>query len=229
MYRVSIPYPSQTDGRFNWDYYMNNHLPLAVGTSMRHCEINYCDADRPETTDSPFACICMVHFETEDDQKKFCGFFAEGHPDAGTIGNDEINYTNIEPGFVTSRYRRINGSTEIQTGYRVKAFFTGDRIEESEENELVSLLEKISAEQPELYQSNTLSEIDFGIGGLMPDSTPGFSFIWANSFSTLDTAESFLHLLENTEGFSSLKVKPVLMLSQVLGFDLSLTSPYSGK
>ncbi len=99
-YRMVIIYPAQRGARFDWDYYLERHLPLAVGTSHRHAAITYCDCDRPLDAAAPVACICNVSFADREALGKFCEFFAAAHEDAATIVADEPSYTTIKPLFV---------------------------------------------------------------------------------------------------------------------------------
>ena len=228
MYRVSIPYPTQSDGQFDWDYYMTRHLPLAVGTSMRHSGINFCDADQPLTQNDPFTCVCMVHFDSEKSMSGFCNFFAEGHADADTISADEHNYTNIPPDFVTSEFSRLlDNSDEQQTRFRLKLFFPHMDGLVNEQSEIRSRLDAFLKSNG---SETVLSEVDFCLGGVMPGSNPSYSLIWANSFSENNSMELFYQKLQASECLQFLqekqKVTAKIMLSNVLPFDLSLTSAY---
>jgi hypothetical protein len=57
MHRCSIIYNAGPGDTFNWDYYLSNHIPLAVGRSLRHSPVVKCEPDllstRPLRSRSP--------------------------------------------------------------------------------------------------------------------------------------------------------------------------------
>src|SRR5579871_3607441 len=103
MPRMIICYRPQGETfQFDWSYYLDRHLPLAVGTSMRHTEVVGCDVARPVAgMASDFACICTVHFPHENALQKFIALFT-GHPDRDAVIADQVNYTDLEPIFLAS-------------------------------------------------------------------------------------------------------------------------------
>ena len=98
--RVVIVYPRGRDNRFDWSYYVDRHLPLAVGTSMRHSAVTHCDCDRPLDPASDVTAVCIVHFRDRDAVEDFSTFFGTGHPESLDIVADEPNYTDITPRFM---------------------------------------------------------------------------------------------------------------------------------
>lgn len=231
MHRVSIPYPVQSDGRFDWDYYMNKHLPLAVGTSMRHSGVTFCDADKPVDESTPFACVCMVHFDSAASMSGFCNFFAVGHPDSKSIENDEHNYTNIPPDFVTSESEMLNDKSRESDGkYRLKVFFKKIEDSKAERADVLEILRQQIENSTNSSSGLLLSEVDFCIGSVMPDASPSYSIIWANSFDDKSSMIDFYEQLKLSDCLQALQenlgTQAQIMLSEVQSFDLALTAPY---
>ncbi len=172
--RVSILYPGKPGARFDFGYYVPNHLPLAVGTSLRHAAITYCDASRPVMPDSPYACICTVGFESVAAMDDFRHFFASGHPETARILSDEPNYTDITPLFVagTSDGAAAPALTHDRIGYRMQLIFpasTGSRFEHDRCKEFTNtaLLRKLGRDLPSLgVEWDTMS------AGVLPGSAP---------------------------------------------------------
>ncbi len=187
--RVTILYPARTGARFDFGYYMPNHLPLAVGTSMRHGIITGCDASRPITADSPYACICTVVFDAVEAMDRFRHFFASGHPETARILNDEPNYTDITPLFVAGLARGDAASrlAPEAIGYRMQLVFpvrTAHRFDHKAFAEVAPL------RQLELDTPGIRTEVDSMTAGLMPDSAPEIHCIWTGwvpDRSMLDT------------------------------------------
>jgi len=229
--RISITYPATPGASFDWDYYMNRHLPLAVGTSMRHSGLNYCDADRPVSADPPHVCVCLVHFDSAQTMRDFCVFFAEGHPESQKIGEDEKNYTSIEPGMTAGECirRELLGEAPAVT-WRTRMFFPwSDTAEESREKisaVLMAILERENA----VAAGAVATELDYCTSGLVPGSPPQYSFIWTIGFSGREVAETFMPELFSGDTMAVLHelfhVSPRTMISEVMPFDMQLTAPY---
>ena len=218
MYRITITYPTTEGAGFDWTYYMNNHLPLAVGTSMRHSDLNFCDADRPLNSETPHAAVCMVHFDSANGMRDFCDFFVKGHPDSEKIGADEINYTTIKPGMTTAECEDSDGP--MLAPCRIKIFFPC-----SDKGELSR--QEISDAQSGILEgldSVSWTETDFCLSGLAQDSRPDYSLIWTLNFDDREKALEFNEDLSSLEALCHAKAQ--LMVSEVMTFDLSLTAAY---
>lgn len=103
MHRATILYRTTPDCRFDWAYYRNNHLPLALGTTLRHFKVVRCDLDRPLASaagEPEYQCICTVYFESGGELAGFMAFFGEGGAEARAIMADEPNYSDITPLFM---------------------------------------------------------------------------------------------------------------------------------
>lgn len=217
MFRITITYPSTAGAPFDWDYYMNNHLPLAVGTSMRHSGLNFSDADRPVNKETPDDAVCMVHFDSEDSMRNFCNFFIEGHPDSEKIGADEINYTTIPPGMTAGE---CEGSAQSGAGFRIKIFFPYNAAATFSRSDV----RQIQADVLANVESVSASETDFCSSGLAADSDPDYSLIWTLNFNSREDALGLnIDLQPLTE---LLQAEAQIMISEVLPFDLALTAPY---
>ena len=228
MHRISITYENVARAPFNWDYYMNNHLPLAVGTSMRHSGLNFCDADKPMNDDSPNTCVCMVHFDNAQSMVDFCNFFVKGHPESKRIDNDEKNYTTIAPNMVAAEYQKFDLVNKgARASHRLKIFFPFVEIPEDTRDSIIGDLKGLLSSSAAAAVS---AEVDFCTSGIVPGSEPDYSLIWAISFNSQREAEGFHALMstsENTHVLKELiKVEPQYMLSEIMPFDMALTDPY---
>ena len=96
MFNISSIYPEKDGGHFNFDYYLNKHMPLSIdrlsgaegfkGVSVeRGIEIN------EPNMKSSFVAMCHYYFDTLEN------FMAAFMPHAEELQGDIPNYTNIEP------------------------------------------------------------------------------------------------------------------------------------
>lgn len=218
MFRISITYPATAGATFDWNYYMNNHLPLAVGTSMRHSSLNFCDADRPINPVTPHAAVCMVHFESESGMQDFCDFFAEGHPDSEKIGADEINYTTIKPG-MTAGECELSGEPR-DSGHRLKIFFPQVEGLQLSRQDVREAQTKILKDIAPISSAET----DYCRSGLVKNSAPDYSIIWTLYLDDRDQALVLEPDLSSLEALCQANAQ--VMVSEVMPFDLDLTAPY---
>ena len=187
--RVTILYPARAGARFDFGYYLPNHLPLAVGTSLRHAAITWCDASRPIISDPPFACICTVGFDSVEAMDNFRQFFATGHPETARILNDEPNYTDITPLFVAGMAHgdAVARPAPDTIGYRMQLIFPagpGTRFDHRRFDEL-SPFNDLGLEIPGICV-----EVDHMTAGVMPDSAPEVhcvSTVWAPDRGAIGT------------------------------------------
>ena len=100
--RVTIACRYEAGAPLHREHYLPRHLPLAVGTSMRHATITtcHCDCPVPGSTPPPYVCLCVVEFESPAAMDDFRGFFATGHPESERMIADEQNYTTSAPQFM---------------------------------------------------------------------------------------------------------------------------------
>lgn len=94
MIRVSIFYPNKAGSRFDLDYYLKHHMPMAIkafGDALRGAIVEQgLNGGGPEAP-PPFSAICHLHFDSvEAFQSAFAGHGAE-------LQADIANYTDVEP------------------------------------------------------------------------------------------------------------------------------------
>jgi uncharacterized protein (TIGR02118 family) len=93
MVRISILYPNRPRSRFDVEYYLNTHMPMAgelLGSAVKAITVEIgrsLEAGQPP----PFAAICGFTCETVED---FMGAFT---PVADQLQGDIPKYTDIEP------------------------------------------------------------------------------------------------------------------------------------
>lgn len=100
MVKVSILYPNQPGGRFDFDYYLNTHMPMSLrllGDAILSASIErgLRDAD----PDKPPAFVALCQFVTETAEAFEGAFF----PHAAVLQGDMPNYTDIAPVIQISR------------------------------------------------------------------------------------------------------------------------------
>lgn len=178
--RVSILYPARPGARFDFGYYVPNHLPLAVGTSLRHAAIVACDASAPVHEDCAYVCLCTVTLASAAAMDDFRNFFARGHPETARILADEPNYTDITPLFVAGLARADSAAAPApgDTGYRLqlvipagnRSRFDGAEFRARVDAELGRLVERLVPP--------AATECDVMTAGVLAGSAPDFHGIW---------------------------------------------------
>lgn len=96
MFNISSIYPRKEGCGFDFDYYLNKHMPRSIallsgaegfkGVSVERG----IDIDEPRI-ESPYVAMCHYYFETLED------FMAAFGPHAAELQGDIANYTNIVP------------------------------------------------------------------------------------------------------------------------------------
>ncbi len=96
MLNISSIYPKVEGYTFDFDYYLNRHMPMSIdllsnskgfkGVSV----VKGIDIIEPKI-ESSFVAMCHYYFDMLDD------FMAAFAPHAEKLQDDIINYTNIEP------------------------------------------------------------------------------------------------------------------------------------
>lgn len=93
MFCVTIAYPKQDDGKFDFDYYSTKHLPMAAG----HLGDNVTKAEvrrglvAADGSTAPFVCITNLWINSVED------FQAALTNHGGEILGDLPNFTNCQP------------------------------------------------------------------------------------------------------------------------------------
>ncbi|MGO9264634.1 MAG: EthD family reductase [Candidatus Binataceae bacterium] len=94
MIKVSIFYPNIPGSRFDFDYYLNKHMPMSLkllGTAIKSVSIERGIEGRER--DSPPAHVALCHFVCDSREAFEAAFF----PNASVLTGDMPNYTDIEP------------------------------------------------------------------------------------------------------------------------------------
>ena len=93
MIRVNVMYPKQDDGKFDYDYYLNTHMPL-VGERwsgvVRGMEV-YRGLSGAGGADEPYVTVASLKFDNVESFQQAL----EAH--AAEIMGDIPNFTNINP------------------------------------------------------------------------------------------------------------------------------------
>ena len=93
MLRVSVLYPKQAGGKFDFDYYLKTHIPLAqklVGKALKRVEV-YKGVGGAGGAPETYVCSASLFFDSAQAFEKAFG------PVAGQVMADVPNYTNLQP------------------------------------------------------------------------------------------------------------------------------------
>lgn len=96
MFNISSMYPRKEGHHFDFDYYLNKHMPMSMellsgakgfkGVSVERG----IDSEDPKI-ESSFVAMCHYYFDSLED------FTAAVEPHVEKLRGDIVNYTNIEP------------------------------------------------------------------------------------------------------------------------------------
>src|SRR4030095_14740264 len=94
MIKLTILYPFIDGSKFDWDYYLNKHMPLSEklqGKAIKSVTVDKgLHAGLPDSN-PPYTAICHFIYDSFEDFEK--AFF----PNAKTLQEDIVNYTDIKP------------------------------------------------------------------------------------------------------------------------------------
>lgn len=93
MIQLSILYPKKDDAVFDWEYYLNKHMPLSIrlhGDSLKGVTINR-GIDNVDGAPVFYVAITNMLFESVS------SFLEAFMPHAEVLQGDIGNYTNIQP------------------------------------------------------------------------------------------------------------------------------------
>jgi uncharacterized protein (TIGR02118 family) len=102
MVKVSIFYPSKPGSRFDVDYYLETHMPLALGllgSAVKAVSVEIGMLGGTPDQLPPFTAICAFTCETVE------AFTAAFLPNADVIQSDIPKYTDINPVIQVSEIR----------------------------------------------------------------------------------------------------------------------------
>lgn len=96
MFNISSIYPKTEDYHFDFDYYVNKHMPMSVDRLSSAQGFRGVSVERGIDIDNPlikssYVAMCHYYFDTVED------FIAAFMPHAEELQGDIANYTNIEP------------------------------------------------------------------------------------------------------------------------------------
>ena len=91
---VTIAYPASPGAHFDWDYYLNKHVPLVsklLGPAVREASIVKGLAGASKDAPAPFVAIATMRFDSVD------AFQAAAAPHTAEIMADIAKFTDIKP------------------------------------------------------------------------------------------------------------------------------------
>jgi uncharacterized protein (TIGR02118 family) len=96
MIKVSILYPNREDTTFDSRYYLESHMPMAIGHLSRHPGYRGVSVDLGRTGLAPgekpsFVAMCHFLFDAAE------SFLEAAAPHSSELQGDIPNYTNVKP------------------------------------------------------------------------------------------------------------------------------------
>ena len=96
MFNISSIYPKKEGCTFDFDYYLNKHMPMSINLLSNAKGFKGVSVEKgidieELKIESSYVAMCHYYFETLED------FMAAFGPNAEKLQGDIINYTNIEP------------------------------------------------------------------------------------------------------------------------------------
>ena len=94
MIKVNIFYPNKEGGRFDLDYYLNRHMPMAIeklGSSLKGVSVEYGVSGVLPGTKPAYVVMCNYTFDSAE------AFLTAFMPHAQILQGDMPSYTDIEP------------------------------------------------------------------------------------------------------------------------------------
>ena len=96
MFAISSIYPKQEGCRFDFDYYLNTHMPISIerlsaAKGYQGVSVEFgVDIEEPKI-ESSYLAMCHYYFDSLED------FMAAFTPHAEELQGDIVNYTDVEP------------------------------------------------------------------------------------------------------------------------------------
>lgn len=96
MFNICSIYPNKKGARFDFDYYLNTHIPLSIEKLGSATGFKGVSVERGMSIESPpiessYVAMCHYYFETLED------FMLAFMPHAAELQGDIKNYTDMEP------------------------------------------------------------------------------------------------------------------------------------
>ncbi|MBN2041918.1 MAG: EthD family reductase [Spirochaetes bacterium] len=99
MIRVDVCYPAKENGRFDFDYYTQKHIPMTMDLLKDYgCVRSEVDKGMPGPGGASPLFVCVGYLYFEDLERMAKGLEAIG----SKLAEDMPNYTDIEPQIQTS-------------------------------------------------------------------------------------------------------------------------------
>lgn len=95
MISVIMMYPRTSDSQFNWDYFLNNHIPrireIFKDLGLQRIDLHTGVASAMPGQPPPYMCICEIMLDNIEGFQR--GFMQEG----AWIMGDIHNYSTVQP------------------------------------------------------------------------------------------------------------------------------------
>ncbi len=96
MFNISSIYPRKNGYRFDFDYYLNTHMPMSIGRLSGAKGFKGVSVERGVSINDPkiessYVAMCHYYFDSLEN------FMAAFTPHAAELQGDIKNYTDIEP------------------------------------------------------------------------------------------------------------------------------------
>ena len=96
MFNISSIYPKKDGYEFDFDYYLNTHMPMSIERLSGAKGFKGISVERGIEIEEPpikssYVAMCHYYFESLED------FMVAFMPHAEELQGDIVNYTNIEP------------------------------------------------------------------------------------------------------------------------------------
>jgi len=95
MISMAVMYPNEEGGRFDFDYYLNSHMPMVsdlwTPMGMKSVQVNKGIGGGAPGSDAPYVVVAQVLFSTMEDLQ------AAQAAHGGEIFHDVANFTNLSP------------------------------------------------------------------------------------------------------------------------------------
>jgi len=96
MFNISSIYPKKESYRFDFDYYLNTHMPMSIERLSKAKGFRGVSVERgvdiaEPRIESSYVAMCHYYFDTLEN------FMAAFMPHAAELQGDIVNYTDIQP------------------------------------------------------------------------------------------------------------------------------------
>ena len=124
MYMVAFMYPAEEGTTFDYDHFVNVHLPMGVALTKKYLDIKpekivvynpIIGGDGTEST-ADFSAISSVFFSTQAEAEKFSTLF-EYEEAARLLSDDFANYTPGAPDVIMANVRELNDMDSLINRY----------------------------------------------------------------------------------------------------------------